>query len=808
MPYRFFLIFSLALAAAAAVIAPVHAQQAPPGLFDSLGKLLKPADAPVAATPSPAARNLGASASTRRVALVIGNDSYQAVPPLEKAANDARAMGRALQQAGFETRTVLDANRTQMNQAINQFADDIAGGGIGVFFFAGHGVQVNNQNYLIPVDLQGIQREADVADQGVSLQGMQDKLAEVRAKFSLLVIDACRDNPLPKKAGRALGGTRGLSQASSAEGQMVVFSAGANQQALDKLSDNDSNPNGVFTREFLPWVGKPGVSIRDAVQGVRSAVRARAKGVNHEQFPAIYDQAEGNFYFVEGTQVASLTGQVVGARTREQIEDELWDAIKGSEKAGVFEAYLREYPSGRYLAQAKVKLAGLKDAAKPAPAAETPKPAVSPAPTPAANQGADPETQFWGEVKASGAREYFDAYLKQYPKGKYVALARVELKKHDDRDKAAAESERLEAQRVEQIAWEQAKTTGTVAAYGAYLGSYPKGRYIALAQAGQQKAQREAAENEKREASQRRQDEERQKLAAERERLEAEKAAKEMRPGKAFKDCADCPEMVILPAGSFEMGSPASEAGRQDSESPQHRVSIRSFAAGKLEVTRGQFAAFVKDSGHNASNECYTFEGGKYEKRSGRNWQNPGYSQADSHPVVCVNWDDAKAYVAWLSRKTGKNYRLLSEAEWEYAARAGTSTARYWGESPDQACGYANVMDATGKSQVPGVTWEVHNCTDGHAYTAPGGSFKPNAFGLYDMIGNAWEWTEDCWNKTYSGAPSDGSAWTTGECSVGRVLRGGSWLSTPQGARSAHRNRSGTTGRSSDYVFRLARMLP
>ena len=285
------------------------------------------------------------------------------------------------------------------------------------------------------------------------------------------------------------------------------------------------------------------------------------------------------------------------------------------------------------------------------------------------------------------------------------------------------------------------------------------------------------------------------------------KAAGGRRPGEVFKDCSDCPEMVVIPAGSFDMGSPASEAGRDNDEGPQHRVSVQSFAAGKFEVTRDQFAAFVNATGYNAGNECKTFEGGKYEKRGGRNWQNPGYSQADNHPVVCLNWDDAKAYAAWLSRKTSKSYRLLSEAEWEYAARAGTSTARFWGESPDQACAYANVMDATGKSQVPGVTWEVHNCNDGSAYTAGVGSYKPNAFGLYDMIGNAWEWTEDCRNANYSGAPSDGSAWTSGDCG-GRVLRGGSWLYTPQIARAARRSRNGSSFRVIDRGFRLARMLP
>jgi uncharacterized caspase-like protein len=208
-------------------------------------------------------RNLGAvparpAAVEQRFALAIGINDYREVGRLEKAVNDSRAVGHALEQAGFRVVVLTNARRAEMNRAINQFVLNLSGGGQGVFFFAGHGVQINNHNYLLPVDVQAPQVEVDVADQAISLQGIQDKLAEVRARFALLVIDACRDNPLPQKAGRTLGGTRGLAQASSAEGQMVVFSAGANQRALDKLSPQDNNPNGVFTREFLPWIGKPG----------------------------------------------------------------------------------------------------------------------------------------------------------------------------------------------------------------------------------------------------------------------------------------------------------------------------------------------------------------------------------------------------------------------------------------------------------------------------------------------------------------------------------------------------------------------
>lgn len=233
-----------------------------------------------------------------RHALVIGIDDYRTIDKLEKAGNDARAVGAKLERIGFQTTLLIDANRRQINTAVNDFVERIAGGGEGVLFFAGHGVQINNQNYLLPADIESPRGEADIDDQAISLQGIQDKIARAHPRFTLLIVDACRDNPLPRRAGRALGATRGLALAGSAEGQMILFSAGANQQALDKLYDDDPDPNGLFTRELLPWLDQPGVSVRQAMQEVRRAVHARAKKHHHNQFPAMYDQVLGEYYFV------------------------------------------------------------------------------------------------------------------------------------------------------------------------------------------------------------------------------------------------------------------------------------------------------------------------------------------------------------------------------------------------------------------------------------------------------------------------------------------------------------------------------
>jgi formylglycine-generating enzyme required for sulfatase activity len=273
--------------------------------------------------------------------------------------------------------------------------------------------------------------------------------------------------------------------------------------------------------------------------------------------------------------------------------------------------------------------------------------------------------------------------------------------------------------------------------------------------------------------------------AKSRAEFDAELARGTVKAGRTFRDCTDCPEMVVIPAGTFEMGSPDDETGRYTNEGPVHPVNVRGFALGKNEITRGQYAAFINASGYQADDDsCNTFEGNLIsEERQGRNWHNPAFRQEDSHPAVCLNWNDANAYANWLSKVTGEPYRLPSEAEWEYAARGNTSTATYWGDTPDQACAYANIGDQTTKAQVfP--TLANDNCNDGFAYTAPVASFKPNAFGLYDMIGNVSEWTQDCAHDSYVDAPTDGSVWLEGNCMV-RAIRGGSWFNVSSGGGTA-----------------------
>ena len=273
-----------------------------------------------------------------------------------------------------------------------------------------------------------------------------------------------------------------------------------------------------------------------------------------------------------------------------------------------------------------------------------------------------------------------------------------------------------------------------------------------------------------------------------------------------FKDCITCPEMVVVPAGSFMMGSPPGEEDRRYHEGPQHRVTIAEpFAVGKYEVTRGEYAVFVRETGHVDWNFCFAYEGGGWKFRMGHGWRDPGFVQGEEHPVVCVSWHDAREYVRWLSRKTGESYRLLSESEWEYVARGGTRTARYWGEREEEQCRHANAADLTAKRYNDDWDWVV-SCDDGYYQTAPVGSFTKNGFGLHDVLGNVYEWTQDCWNDSYTGALEDGRAWETGNCDE-RVLRGGSWFNSPWYLRAANRIWNLTGLRSYDFGFRVARTL-
>ncbi len=275
--------------------------------------------------------------------------------------------------------------------------------------------------------------------------------------------------------------------------------------------------------------------------------------------------------------------------------------------------------------------------------------------------------------------------------------------------------------------------------------------------------------------------------------------------GTVFQDCEGCPEMIVIASGSFMMGSPEDEPGRDDDEGPRRRVTIpRTFAVSRTEVTRGQYAAFDRATRREDGEQCWAVgDDGSVGLRDGASWRAPGFAQTDEHPVVCVTWADATAFAEWTdSRAGGRGYRLLSEAEWEYAARAGT-VGRFSNDGDeDDLCAIANHAAREGN-------WSNGNdrCSDGYGRTtAPVGSFSANPFGLYDVHGNVREWVQDCYQYSYAGAPRNGDARETCAGNL-RVLRGGSWDYFPQFLRSAIRDWNYAENWSNNLGFRLARTV-
>jgi formylglycine-generating enzyme required for sulfatase activity len=287
---------------------------------------------------------------------------------------------------------------------------------------------------------------------------------------------------------------------------------------------------------------------------------------------------------------------------------------------------------------------------------------------------------------------------------------------------------------------------------------------------------------------------------------------------ETFQDCPDCPRMIALAGGPSVIGSPADEPERHKDEVLQHTENIGAFAVSETEITRAQFAAFVADTKRQMPVGCYTHGDGMdttSDLDAAASWRAPRFEQADDHPVVCVTWQDATDYAAWLSRVTGRRYRLLTDVEWEYAARAGTTSAYFWGDDADRGCDWMNGGDPSLARALPLWTQAVARdaaagligarmieCEDGSAFTSPVRHYRPNAFGLYDVAGNVWEWVDACRDPPPAGANPE--QWSNGRCTL-RGVRGGSWDDWPLELRSADRHKTAPDTRRNDLGFRIAR---
>jgi len=632
-----------------------------------------------------------ANAKEARVALIIGNSSYKDAP-LGNPANDASDLANALEKKGFTVLVRENVGERGLKEAVDTFAKHLQKGGVGLFFFAGHGIQLKDQNFLVPVDI-GFDSETDISYKSVSAEYVLSRMAEAGNRVNVVILDACRNNPFQQK-GRASKGLGVMNVGRAEKGTFIAYATSPGSTALDGVGRN-----GLYTRHLLQALDSPDSDIDKVFGLVRTGVVRDTEGA---QVPWTSTSVIGSFYFDVAQDLAAQQRPVKPLSAQPDAQSE------------------------------------------PAPASYDPV----------------QERAFWERIKDSRSAADYSAYLEKFGGSPRGAYARWMVQKYGGVLPATAPSARAAAAVV------------TPPAQVAIIAPAPTPAPVPSAPA---------------------------QAVVSGGALSAS--------GALVRDCPQCPELVVVPGGDYVMGSGKEEKFREPDEEPAHRVSVAGpIAVGKFEVTRGQYAAFVRETAREHKPGCYSNRGGRYHKDPKASWQNPGFEQKDDEPVVCVSWDDTQAYVAWLSKKTGKAYRLLNEAEWEYVARAGTRGRHYWAEADDAAaCRYANVADTSFKAFSAGT--QFFPCSDGFAYTSPVGRFPANAFGVHDMLGNAWEWVEDCWNEGYAGAPDLAQPRLNGSCTE-RVFRGGAWDSRPNLVRVAYRDRESKGDCHDNLGFRVARSLP
>jgi formylglycine-generating enzyme required for sulfatase activity len=631
----------------------------------------------------------GASAaapSETRVALIVGNSSYKAAP-LSNPANDASDLANALEKKGFTVLVRENVGERGLKEAVETFSSYLKKGGVGLFFFAGHGIQLKDQNFLLPVDI-GFDSEADISYKSISAEYVLAKMAEAGNRVNVVILDACRNNPFQAARKTSPKGLGVMNVGRAEKGTFIAYATSPGSTAAD-----GEGRNGLYTKYLLQSLDALDSDVDKVFGRVRSAVVQETGG---NQVPWTSSSIVGDFHFDLNTDLAAAK-QPVSTLV----------AKPASELDQVVAAY-------------------------------------------------DPvqERAYWDRIKDSKVPADFIGYLDKFAGGPRAAYAR----------------------------WMIPKLGGTVPAKAAVRPADDVSRNL-LASLGTTPAPQAAAP-----------------VAA----IATSSGNALPAAGTAIRDCPECPELVAIPPGTFTMGSGKEIRFREPDEEPAHPVAVsRSFAIGKYEVTKAEYAAFAKETRRDAVPGCHSMRGGRFHKNPKATWQSPGFDQKDNEPAVCVSWDDAQAYAAWLSKKTGKPYRLPNEAEWEYAARGGTATIRHWADTDNaNACRYASIADTSLKSVAPGLP--LFSCSDGFAHTAPVGRFPANGFGLHDMLGNAWEWVEDCWNEGYAGAPEQAVARLTGACNE-RAFRGGSWNSNPNTVRSAYRDRESKDERHDNLGFRVAR---
>jgi formylglycine-generating enzyme required for sulfatase activity len=613
------------------------------------------------------------ASAERKVALVIGNGNYP-VSPLANARHDAEAVDAALKSLGFDVVSVSDATPQKMNEAIAEFGRRLQAGGIGLFYFAGHGMQTAHSTLLLPAGSDA-RRPAALLRDGVDVAAVLQAMSAVRpGQRNVVVLDACLVQPFahPSRFDAALPALPART--------FVAYAAAPGAVAFDGAQ------HGLLTGAWLRQMQNAPLAAQSEDMGAMFAMLRHA-----------------------ASEVKSLTNG----------RQKPWISSTALEPLGVAVSSMRNLDASQRIALASSAYEDNTHA-------------------PIQTRGIMPkdsneqyELTFWDSIKDSNYASDYEAYLKAYPNGRFATLARARI----ERLKAAAGAQKPQAAPASPV---PQATTPTAPATSA----------APAAPAPQQ--QRPAAAT------------------------PAPAPAPAQPPAKApssasgeSRDCATCPVMIALPAGSFTMGSHSDDP----SEKPPHHVTIAApFAIGKYEVTVEQWNACAD------ANACPRLSADT--------------NSVKNAPARDLSWDDAQLYVKWLAKTTGKPYRLPTEAEWEYADRAGTTSKYWWGEQMRK--GQANCKDC-------GEPWHKEG-------PESVGTFAANPYGLHDMNGSVWEWVSDCWHNSYQNAPNDGRAWDAPGCNM-RVIRGGSWREGSDYMLTSTRFKYSQSVRQSQDGFRVAKDL-
>ncbi len=734
-----------------------------------------------------------AQLSERRVALVIGNGAYKHAPPLPNPANDARLMAEALRAIGFELvggRALTDVGtKAELDQAVRRFGEMIRGGGVGVFFYAGHGVQVDGKNYLIPVNAD-VGSRAQIKYELVDADYVLDEMNESSTKVNLVILDACRNNPFAGRGLRAV--SPGLATVLAPKGTLIAYSTAPGKTAAD-----GTGKNSPFSESLARQLRTPGQRIEDVFINVGVEVEQATGGA---QSPWQSNSLRGIFCLSgtcgQASAVATPAAKPLDLKAEKQRVAEEAARLKGEqEELAQFQALQAE--KARLEAE-RQKVAQAKQLALAPVPKQGPQQAPGAAPKGAAGQCrvvayAPEQAVLTGRLAVTGTMrdgKKLQALLLNLDEPVVDANGRFGGKQECGKAVELFSSDASLQTRLSGLLRNQKNVTITVS--GTLTEHHDPGRHflpvimdvkaITEVKAGAGDlpatgAQQAPASNQPPQAAAK-MDEGQKSLGL--FRPDPPNAPK---PGALWKDPATGMEFVWVPGGCFKMGSPSSEDGRDDSEGPAHEVCVSGLWVGKYAVTNAQYRKFKP----------------KHDSRDFKGFSLNG----DRQPAVNLSWNDATVYAQWLSGQGSGRFRLPTEAEWEYAARAGTTTSWFWGDNPKDACKYANLEDKTTER----LLWSAifpPDCDDGYGVTAPVGSFRPNAFGLYDMLGNAWQWCEDVYDKNAYGAHPRENPVSTGG-GADRVCRGGSWRGALYRARASARNPRLPEYSNDDIGLRLVR---